>query len=366
LRYAAAFSFLAGIFGVEMTLARRTSANAGALFATMAEVRAFELACARLWERGLISGEMHLGVGEEAIAAGVMAHVRDGDAIAFDHRSGPPLVARGVDLESLLLEMLGDERGLCRGRGGHMHFLAPEQLAAGTGIVGATAPLACGFALAAERLRPGAVAVAFFGDGAANQGALLEAFNLAAAWKLPVVFVCKDNGWAITTRARTVTGGDLLQRARGLGLRAQRTNGVKAEAVWAAAGEAIARARDGKGPTFLHAPCPRTEGHFLGDPLIRLVRQPRSEAAALAPDVVAGLTAQPGAPRRLRARALGRTSHTVTRLAIGQLRRRRDPVARMRRRLGARIAAPVERDARARVERAVRHALEITGNDGRG
>ncbi len=176
-----------------MTLARRTRANAGALFATMVEVRAFELACARLWDLGLIPGEMHLGVGEEAIVAGVMAHVRDGDAIAFDHRSGPPLVARGVDLESLLLEMLGDERGLCRGRGGHMHFLAPEQLAAGTGIVGATAPLACGFALAAERLRPGAVAVAFFGDGAANQGALLEAFNLAAAWKLPVVFVCKDN-----------------------------------------------------------------------------------------------------------------------------------------------------------------------------
>ncbi len=346
--------------------ARRARADTAALFATMTEVRAFELASARLWELGMISGEMHLGVGEEAIVAGVMAHVRDGDAVAFDHRAGPPAVARGVDLELLVLEMLGDERGLCRGHGGHMHFLAPEQLAAGTGIVGATAPLACGFALAAERLRPDSVAVAFFGDGAANQGALLEALNLAAAWKLPAVFVCKDNGWAITTRAATVTGGDLLQRARGLGLRARHTNGIKAEAVWAEAGEAIARARDGRGPTFLHARCPRPEGHFLGDPLIRLIRQPRREARAMAPDVVAGLTARPGAPLRLRARALGRTSHTVTQLGIGQLRPGRDPVARMRRRLPERVAASVERDARARVELAVQQALEITGNGHRG
>jgi acetoin:2,6-dichlorophenolindophenol oxidoreductase subunit alpha len=351
---------------MEAMLTRRVRADDAALFATMSEVRAFELASARLWELGLISGEMHLGVGEEAIFAGVMSHLRDGDAIAFDHRAGPPVVARGVDLELLVLEMLGDERGLCRGRGGHMHFLAPDRLAAGTGIVGATAPLACGFALAAEQLHPDSVAVAFFGDGAANQGSLLEAFNLAAAWKLPVVFVCKDNRWAITTRTRTVTGGSLLQRARGLGLRAQRTNGFRAEAVWAAAGEAIARARDGKGPTFLHARCPRPEGHFLGDPLIRLLRQPRREAAAMAPDVAAGLTARPGAPMRLRARALGRTTHTVAQLGVGQLRPGRDPVARMRRRLGERVAAPVERDAHARVEQAVRQALEIAGNGHRG
>jgi pyruvate dehydrogenase E1 component alpha subunit len=349
-----------------VALGRQTGVDARALLAKMAEIRAFELACARLWEQGLISGEMHLGVGEEAIAAGVMAHVRDGDAIAFDHRSGPPVVARGLDLESLLLEMLGDERGLCRGHGGHMHFLAPEQLAAGTGIVGATGPVACGFALAAQHLRPGAVAVAFFGDGAANQGALLEAFNLAAAWKLPVVFVCKDNRWAITTRARTVTGGSLLQRARGLGLRARRTNGFRAEAVWAAAGDAVARARNGGGPTFLQARCPRPEGHFLGDPLLRVVRQPRSEGEAMTPDVIAGLTAQPGATKRMRARALGRTTRTVAQLGAGQIRPRRDPLVRMRRRLGAHVAATVEHEARARVEHAVQRALEMTENGSHG
>jgi len=348
-----------------MTRTRHARADARALFKTMAEIRAFELACARLWERGLIAGEMHLGIGEEAIAAGVMAHVREGDAIAFDHRSGPPVVARGVGLESLLLEMLGNERGLCRGRGGHMHFLAPDQLAAGTGIVGATAPLACGFALAAEHLRPGSVGVAFFGDGAANQGSLLEAFNLAAAWKLPVVFVCKDNRWAITTRARTVTGGSLSQRARGLGLRARRASGFRAEAVWAAAGEAIDRARNGRGPTFLQLRCARLEGHFLGDPLVRLVRQPRSEGAEMTPDVIAGLTAQPGASKRLRARALRRTSHTVAQLGAGQLRPGRDPVVRMRRRLGE-SAAGVEREASARVELAVQRALEIAGSENRG
>jgi pyruvate dehydrogenase E1 component alpha subunit len=275
-------------------------------------------------------------------------------------------VARGLDLESLLLEMLGDERGLCHGRAGHMHFLAPEQLAAGTGIVGATAPLACGFALAAKQLRPGAVAVALFGDGAANQGALLEALNLAAAWKLPVVFVCKDNRWAITTRARTVTGGNLLLRARGFGLKAKRTNGFRAEAVWSAAGEAIARARDGKGPTFLQARCPRPEGHFLGDPLVRLVRQPRSEGDAMRPDVIAGLTARPGAPKRARARALARTSHAVAQLGLGQLRPRRDPLVRMRRRLGASASAAVEHEARARVDEAVRRVLEMTESDVNG
>jgi pyruvate dehydrogenase E1 component alpha subunit len=335
------------------------------MFATMVAIRAFEMASARLWELGLISGEMHLGIGEEAIVAGVMAHVRDGDAISFDHRSGPPVVARGIGLESLLLEMLGSEEGLCRGHGGHMHFLSQGHLAAGTGIVGATAPLACGFALAAEHLRPGSVAIAFFGDGATNQGALLEALNLAASWKLPVLFVCKDNGWAITTRTGTVSAGDMLERAHGLGLRTQRANGIKAEAVWEAAGGAIARAREGNGPTFLHARCPRAEGHFLGDPLVGLVRRPRDELPALRPDIVAGLTARPGASKRLRALALGRTSRTVARLAIEQLRPGRDPVARMRRRLGKRVADPVEREARDRVEAAVQSALEIATGEGR-
>lgn len=347
-------------------LPRRCRADRRELFRTMAEIRAFELASGRLWRQGLISGEMHLGIGEEGVVAGVMAHVRDGDAIAFDHRSGPPLVARGVPLEPLLLEMLGDERGLCRGRGGHMHFFAPDQLAAGSGIVGAAASLAAGFAFAAEHLRPGSACVAFFGEGAANQGMVLEALNLAAAWKLPVVFVCKDNGWAITVRSGTVTGGDLLRRARGLGVRARHANGAKVEAVYAEAAEAFARARAGRGPTFLHASCPRIEGHFLGDPLVRLVREPRREAPAMAPDVVAGLAARPGAPVGLRVRALARTSHTVAQLGMGQLRPGRDPVARMRRRLGRRSAARLERDAGDRVEGALRRVLEMTGNEGGG
>jgi pyruvate dehydrogenase E1 component alpha subunit len=172
----------------------------------MARIRHFERTIAELWREGRICGEMHLGIGEEAIAAGVVAHLREGDGLAVDHRSTPPLVARGVDLEAMLLEMLGSEDGLCRARGGHMHLFSAEHLAASSGIVGAGGPMACGFALAAQRLRPGAVGVGFFGDGAMNQGMLLEALNLAQAWRLPVLFVCKDNRWAISPHAHARSG----------------------------------------------------------------------------------------------------------------------------------------------------------------
>ncbi|HIE17111.1 MAG TPA: hypothetical protein EYP71_02845 [Dehalococcoidia bacterium] len=159
------------------------------LYRQMLRSRRFEEAVTSLWEQGKISGEMHLGVGEEAIAAGVAAHVRDGDAMALDHRGTPLMVARGVDPVLLLREFLGKGDSLCGGRGGHMHLFSGEHLVASSGIVGATGPVAAGFALAAQLLHPGRIAVAFFGDGAMNQGMLLESLNLAVAWKLP------DKGW---------------------------------------------------------------------------------------------------------------------------------------------------------------------------
>jgi pyruvate dehydrogenase E1 component alpha subunit len=190
------------------------------LYGLMLKSRLFEEAVARLWQEGRISGEMHLGTGEEAVIAGVVSQLVEGDALALDHRATAALLMRGVDPVLILREMLGHPDGLCGGLGGHMHLFSREHLAASSGIVGAEGPAAAGFALAAQYLRPGSVAVSFFGEGAMNQGMLMESLNLAAVWNLPVVFVCKDDGWSITTPSEKMTGGDLDERARGLGVRA--------------------------------------------------------------------------------------------------------------------------------------------------
>lgn len=256
------------------------------LYALMLKSRLFEEAIARLWHDGLISGEMHLGTGEEAIIAGVVAHLREGDAMALGYRGTAALLIRDVDPVLILRELLGYPDGLCGGVGGHMHLFSKEHLAASSGIVGAEGPTAAGFALAAQYLRPGAVVVAFFGDGAMNQGMLMESLNLASAWNLPVLFVCKDDGWAITTQTNQVTGGDLGERARGLSVPAVEVDGRDISAVWEAADRAIEGARTGQGPTFLHARCVHLEGHFLGFQLMRIIRDPIREM----PEIAAPLT----------------------------------------------------------------------------
>jgi len=252
------------------------------LYSLMLQSRLFEEAIAQLWHDGLISGEMHLGTGEEAIIAGVVAHVREGDAMALDHRGTAALLMRGVDPVLILRELLGRPDGLCGGMGGHMHLFSKEHLAASSGIVGAAGPTAAGFGLAAQYLHPGAFAVAFFGEGAMNQGMLMESMNLASAWNLPVVFVCKDDDWAITTQSERMTGGDLNERARGLGVPAVEVDGLDVIEVWEASHAAIERARSGQGPTFLHARCVHFEGHFLGLQLLRLVRDPLREMPGIA------------------------------------------------------------------------------------
>jgi TPP-dependent pyruvate/acetoin dehydrogenase alpha subunit len=266
------------------------------LYALMLKCRLFEEAVAGLWQQGLISGEMHLGTGEEAVIAGVVSQLREGDAMALDHRGTAALLVRGVDPGLLLREMLGRPDGLCSGMGGHMHLFSREHLAASSGIIGASGPAAVGFALAARQLCPGAVAVAFFGEGAMNQGMLLESLNLAAAWKLPVVFVCKDDGWAITTRPESVTAGSLEERARGLGVPAAAVDGLEVLDVWEAGGKAIERARSGGGPSFLHARCVHLEGHFLGFQLLRLARQPLREMPAIAGPLMQSFGRRRGAP----------------------------------------------------------------------
>ncbi len=328
------------------------------LYRSMARIRFCEEALANLWQRGIISGEMHLGVGEEAVAAGVVAHLEDGDALALDHRSTPPLVARGVDLVPLFLEMIGDERGLCRGWGGHMHLFSREHLACSSGIVGSSAPLGAGFALAAQYLAPGKVAVSFFGEGAANQGMLLESLNLAVAWRLPQVFVCKDNRWAITTRSRSVTGGDLLRRARSFGMPACRVDGTRVEAVWEAAGKAVRRARAGRSPSFLLASCPRREGHFLGDPLLRVYREPLKQTLEIGPPLVRSLLSRPLQAFALRPLYMGIIGKTLTVLGIEKFLLEPDPLCRAARLVPDDVRRRIDQEAREEVERAVSAAME--------
>jgi len=328
------------------------------LYRQMARIRFFEEAQADLWNRGLISGEMHLGVGEEAIVAGVLDHLEEGDALALDHRSTPPLVARGVNLAAILLEVMGEEEGLCRGRGGHMHLFSREHLAASSGIVGSSAPLGAGFALAAQCFNPGRVAFSFFGEGAANQGMLLESLNLAVAWKLPLVLVCKDNRWAITTRSRFVTGGSLLRRARSFGMPAHRVDGTRAEKVWEAARKSVGRARAGKGPSFILASCPRMEGHFLGDPLLRVYREPLKQTMEIGPPLARAMLSRPLSALLPRCGYLGNIARVIVTLGGEKYLVRTDPLCRAASLLPEETRNRVEEEARREVEAAVAEAME--------
>lgn len=330
------------------------------LYRLMRTSRRLEEEISRLWHDGLISGEMHLGIGEEGIVAGVVDHLDAGDAIAADHRSTPPFVMHGVDLKAIVAECLGSIAGLGRGVGGHMHLLSRDHLAASSGIVGAAGPLACGFALAHQHLRPDRVAVAFFGEGAMNQGMLLESLNLAGCWRLPVVFVCKDNGMAITTSSPHVTSGNLPDRVRGFGIPAAEIDGADVEAVWDAAGEAILRARRGGGPSYLHASCVRPDGHFLGDALLRIVRRPVHELKHRVGPLTRAVLSPRGAGFGGRIAGMAGITGMLGRAAT---MRGRDPVSRQRARLtvGAQELEQTEREIEHAVRAAVTDAVESLG-----
>lgn len=304
-----------------------------ALYKQMLKSRLFEIEVTRIWQKGLISGEMHLGIGEEAIVAGVIDHLEPNDAMALDHRGTPPLIMRGIDPVLLLKEFLGHPDGLCSGKGGHMHLFSPEFLSASSGIVGASGPAAAGFALAAKKLRPGSLAVAFFGEGATNQGMMLETMNLAVTWKLPVLFVCKDNGWGITTQSASVTAGNLVGRAKAFGMTAEKIDGSDVEAVWKAAKDAAHRTRTTNKPTFLHALCKHPEGHMLGDPLLRVSRRPINELRQTAWPLVKSLVKRKGASIGERTRSIRMITSIIKKSVIEQFSKKGDPVGYVRKKL---------------------------------
>lgn len=228
---------------------------------------------------GPVPGEMHLAAGQEPVAVGVCAHLRREDTVVGAHRSHHFAIAKGVDLLAMTSEMFGKANGLGKGKGGHMHLFDPAVKFSCSGIVGAGSPQACGAALAARKLGKDWVAVSFFGEGAANQGSFHEALNLASLWKLPVIFVCEDNKYGISVEKSASTAiASNADRAAGYGMPGVLVDRNDAVAVFEAAGEAVARARRGEGPTLIEVNTDRYLGHFQGDPE---TYRPKNEAQHL-------------------------------------------------------------------------------------
>ncbi|HBO4007657.1 TPA: thiamine pyrophosphate-dependent dehydrogenase E1 component subunit alpha [Pseudomonas aeruginosa] len=236
-------------------------------YRVMRTIRAFEERLHVEFATGEIPGFVHLYAGEEASAAGVMAHLRDDDCIASTHRGHGHCIAKGVDVHGMMAEIYGKKTGVCQGKGGSMHIADLEKgMLGANGIVGAGAPLAAGAALAAKLKGSDAVAVAFFGDGGSNEGAVFEAMNLASVWNLPCLFVAENNGYAEATAANwSVACDHIADRAAGFGMPGVTVDGFDFLAVHEAAGAAIERARAGEGPSLIEVKLTRYYGHFEGD-----------------------------------------------------------------------------------------------------
>jgi TPP-dependent pyruvate/acetoin dehydrogenase alpha subunit len=216
---------------------------------------------------GPVPGEMHLAAGQEPVAAGVCAHLRPTDAVTATHRPHHVALAHGMDMQRLAAEIFGKETGLGHGKGGHMHLFDPATSFGCSGIVAEGMPTAVGHALAFQKLGRDDIAVSFFGEGAANQGAFHESLNLAALWKLGVVFVCEDNAWAISVPKDKATAiANNSDRASAYGMPGVLIPDNDPVAIYEAAGEAVARARRGGGPSLIEIKTDRLLGHFEGDP----------------------------------------------------------------------------------------------------
>ncbi len=237
------------------------------LYEEMARIRLFEERAGEKFRAGKIPGVVHLCAGQEAIPVGVCAHLHESDVVTSTHRGHGHCLAKGVPVRSMTAELAGRATGICKGKGGSMHIADVARGVLGAnGIVGAGLPLACGAGLAAQYRNTDGVAVAFFGDGAANIGSFNEALNLAAIWRLPVVFVAENNGYAEATPfAYHCAVPNVADRASAYAMPGYTVDGTDVEAVYEAAGKAVERARSGEGPTLLEARATRLAGHYEGD-----------------------------------------------------------------------------------------------------
>lgn len=261
-----------------------------ALLETMRLIRAVELRLSQLFADGEVPGFIHLSIGQEAIPTGVCAVLTPQDTLASNHRGHGHALAKGMDVDAFFLEILGREEGICKGRGGSMHVadMSVGMLGA-NGIVGAGLPLAVGSALAHQVKRNGAIASVFFGDGALAEGTLHESLNLAAVWKLPVLFVCENNGWSEFSPTSRQIAGNGPAYAGAHTVPSVTVDGNDVIAVLAAADKLVAEIRAGGGPRFLEAKTTRVRGHYEGD--AQKYRNPDEITAADGVDPIARLEA---------------------------------------------------------------------------
>ena len=239
------------------------------MYTTMYRIRRFEETMLEQTFKGNSMGVTHPSDGQEAPPTGVCAHLTDKDWIGSTHRGHGHCIAKGLDTHAMMAEIMGRATGQCGGKGGSMHIADfSKGMLGANAIVGASIPLAVGAALTAKYkgIENESVGVSFFGDGASSQGVLHESMNLASVWKLPVIFACENNGYAEATPAwYSVSAEDIASRADGYGMPGVVVDGMDVFEVYEAAGEAIARARAGEGPTFLELTTYRYHGHFHAD-----------------------------------------------------------------------------------------------------
>ena len=238
-----------------------------ALYRQMLRIRRFEAKCVELYQAQKIRGFLHLYDGEEAVAAGVMAALGPGDAVVATYREHRHALARGVPMNAIMAEMLGKLEGCCRGRGGSMHiFDRGRRFYGGNAIVGGGLPLAAGIALADQRLRAGAITACFFGEGAVGEGAFHETMNLATLWRLPLLFVCENNLYAMGVPLKdSESETDIWRKAQAYRMAAEPVDAMDPVQVEAATQRALEHVRAGKGPYFLECRTYRFRAHSMFD-----------------------------------------------------------------------------------------------------
>ena len=247
------------------------------MYEKMVAIRLFEERVNDLYMRALMPGLAHLYIGEEAIAVGICESLQRNDFVTSTHRGHGHCLAKGATPDRMFAELLGKEAGYCKGKGGSMHIADPDTGNLGANaIVGGSAGIATGAAYSAKYLKTGQVAVCFFGEGALGQGLLYEEMNLAQLWKLPVIFVCENNGYNEYTHFSESTAGNVSARADAFGVANETIDGQNVREVYRAASQYVERARKGAGPAFLQCITYRYHGHHVGD-IARTYYRPKAE-----------------------------------------------------------------------------------------
>lgn len=248
-------------------------------YETMFKTRRFEEETFEFYKKGMMAGLAHLYMGEEAVAVGVCAALKEDDYIGSTHRGHGHLVARGADLNRMMAEILGKETGYSHGKGGSMHIMAMDKgILGANGIVGGEIPIATGAAYTIKYKGTDQVAVSFMGDSATNEGTFHESLNMAAAWDLPCIYIIENNLYGISVDIRDVTNTpDLAVRAKAYDIPGVVVDGMDVTAVYEAAVKAVKRAREGKGPTLIECKTYRWQGHHVGDPATYRKRRSETE-----------------------------------------------------------------------------------------